>query len=163
KARLAQGVLHAPFDALIAERPVSVGTYVASGDLCFELLALEHREVLLDVPPQVAAAARPGASVALRSDALPGFELESTRLSMLPSPQARARTFTGVVRLEPRDDPERRLQPGMFVRAILELRAARGALVVPIDAVLEGAEGTRLALCSGDKEPKASFLAVRVL
>jgi len=167
KARLAQGVLVAPFDALVTGRTVSVGTYVAAGDACFELLSLDHRDVLLEVPAGVAAAARPDATVTLTSDALPGFSLDAKLHALLPAAQARARTFTGVVRLGAEDDPQRRLLPGMFVRAVMQLRSAQGACVVPVDALLLGEIGPHLAVARPDpdpaKPPTTAFVPVRVL
>jgi RND family efflux transporter MFP subunit len=163
RARLRQGVLVAPFDAIVTARPVALGSYVAAGDPCCELLALERREVVLELPPHAAASARPGAAIKLKSDALPGFEVAATLHSVLPSEEIRARSFAGVVRLESRDDPQFLLRPGMFVRARLELRAARGALTVPVDCVLEDDQGARLAVVVPGESPTAGFVPVDVL
>jgi RND family efflux transporter MFP subunit len=163
KARLQQGVLLAPFDAVVTSLEVAVGTYVAAGDACCELLSLERREIVLEIPSGIAAAAPRGASVALTSDSLPGFELSARLDSVLPSRTAHARTFQGVVRLGPQDDPEHRLLPGLFVRGRLELRAAQDALVVPVDALLFDERGASLATVKPGETPVAAIAAVTVL
>lgn len=166
RALLAQGTLLAPFDAQVTARPLTVGDYVAAGDLCCELLSLERREVLLEVPASIAGSVAVGARVTLTSDELPGFALDAPLVAILPSAQARARTFLGVVRVAAADDPGHRLQPGLFVRARLVLREAKGARVVPVDALLEGPEGTRLALAvptGAQSPPQAALIAVEVV
>ncbi len=163
RARLAQGTLLAPYDAVVTERPVALGSYVAAGDACCELLSLERRDVLLELPSGVAGSVRVGASVTLRSDALSGFELVKPLVTVLPPEDVRSRSFAGVVRLDGADDPERRLRPGMFVRAKIELRAARGALVVPIDALRLDDGHTLVVTASAGEKPTAAFVPVTVL
>jgi RND family efflux transporter MFP subunit len=163
RARLAQGELLAPFDAVVTERPVALGSYVAAGDACCELLSLERREIRLELPPGVAGRVSAGAEVTLTGDALPGFEARSELFTVLPSAQVRERSFIGVVRLGSDEDPERRLQPGMFVRARVALRAAHGAPTVPVDAVLDGEGGARLAVVAPGETPTAAFVPVVVL
>jgi len=163
RARLKQGVLTAPFAAVVTSRPVALGSYVAAGDACCELLSLERREIELDLPPSVAAVVQPGSRVTLTSDALPGFALEADLHAVLPSPDARARTFTGLVRIGAAADPRQRLRPGMFVRGIVELRAARGALTVPVDCLLEGGAEVAVAVVVPGETPTAARVPVELL
>ncbi len=166
-ARLTQGTLLAPFNAVVTARPVALGDYVAAGDVCCELLSLERREILLEIPSAVVGALEPGAAVVLTSDALPGFELAANLSAILPSAEPRARTFQGVVRIDATTDSAHRLQPGLFIRARTLLHAAKQARVVPIDALLEGPDGVRLAMVVPAKAPgeppTAAFVAVTVL
>ena len=163
RTRLEQGVLSAPYDAVVIARSVALGSYVDSGAACLELLSLEQREILLELPPRVVASLRPGTLVTLTSDEFPDFELQAPLDSVLPSKEARARVFTGVVRLEPDDDPERRLRPGMFVRASVELRAARGVLTVPVDCLIEDAGETHVFVVLPGEPPTAGLVPIRVL
>jgi RND family efflux transporter MFP subunit len=163
KARLAQGTLKAPFDAVVTERPVSPGDYVDAGDVCFELLSLERREILLEIPLALLGSVRPGARVTLRSDALEGFSLTAELGAVLSSAEPRARTFQGVVRVDCSADPEGRLQPGLFIRALVTAREAIGALVVPVDAILEGPNGTSLARLIPGPPASTAILPVEIL
>ena len=168
-AKLEQGVLTAPFTALVVRRPVALGSYVAAGDSCCELVSIERTEILIEMPPAIAAQVTTGMAVDLTSDALPGFARSATIAAVLPSPTTMGRTFTGVVRIEPEDKAELgtgkspgRLSPGMFVRARLRLRSVAGALLVPIDALFGEGDELRIAIVSGDP-PKAAHVAVELL
>lgn len=163
RTRLQQGVLLAPFDAIVTARAVSLGSYVEAGESCFELLSLEQREVLLELPPRVAMQLQPGSRVTLESDELPGMTLECALTTVLPATDPRARVFTGVVRIGPGDDPGQRLVPGMFVRASASLRSVEGALTVPIDCLAEDGGGARIVVVQPGETPTAAFVAVRVL
>jgi RND family efflux transporter MFP subunit len=163
RTRLEQGVLLAPFAALVTSRPVSLGSYVEAGAACFELLSLESREILLELPPRVAMQLQPGSGVTVESDELPGVSLECALTTVLPATDPRARVFTGVVRLEPGDDPEHRFVPGLFVRASANLRSIDGALTVPIDCLVEDGSGARVVVVQPGETPTAAFVEVRVL
>lgn len=163
RTRLEQGVLLAPYDAVVTWRTISLGSYVEAGAACFELLSLESREILLELPPRVANQLQPGAAVTIESDELPGFALECTLTSVLPASDPRARVFTGVVRIEPGADPQHLLVPGLFVRASANLRSIEGALTVPIDCLSEDGGGARIVVVLPGDTPTAGFLDVRVL
>lgn len=166
RAELAQGTLRAPFDAIVTSRPLAVGDYVAAGDVCCALLSLDRREVLLEIPASVIGTVAPGASVELTSDELPGLRIVAPLAAILPSPTPRARTFTGVVRVAADADPQRRLQPGLFVRGRLALREARAARVVPVDTLREGVAGNEVARVvegADGKPATAALVPVEVL
>jgi len=167
RAQLAQGRLAAPFDAVVTARPVALGDYMDAGDVCCELLSLEEREAWLEIPSTLVGLLAPGAPVTLTSDALPGFSLAATLAAVLPGGNERARTFRGVVRVAAAADPQRRLQPGLFVRARATVREAKQALVAPADAVIESPEGARVAIAVAPaqegKPPTAAFVPVAVL
>jgi RND family efflux transporter MFP subunit len=163
RTRLQQGVLLAPFDAIVTARPTSLGSYVEAGDACFELLSLEQREVLLELTPRVAMQLQAGSKVTLESDELPGMALECVLTTVLPATDPRARVFTGVVRIGPGDDPGQRLVPGMFVRASASLRSVEGAMTVPVDCLTEDGGEARIVVVKQGETPTAEFVAVRVL
>jgi RND family efflux transporter MFP subunit len=163
RTRLEQGVLLAPYDAVVTGRPVSLGSYVEAGEACFELLSLESREILLELPPRVAMQLQQGSTVTIESDELPGVALECALTTILPATDPRARVFTGVVRIEPGDDPEHRFVPGLFVRASANLRSVEGELTVPIDCLAEDGGGARIVVVQPGETPTAAFVAVRVL
>lgn len=163
RTRLQQGVLLAPYDAIVTARPVSLGSYVEAGEACYELLSLEQREILLELPPRVAMQLQPGSTVTVESDELPGVALECALTTVLPATDPRARVFTGVVRIGPGDDPGQRLVPGLFVRASANLRSVERALTVPVDCVAEDGGGARIVVVRPGETPTAAFVAVRVL
>lgn len=144
QARLAQGRLTAPFDAQVTSRPTAPGDFVAAGDLCCELLPLVQREVVLELPAALVGEVRAGAPVELSSDAHPGHVLAAPLTALLPSADPRGRTFRAIVRVDSGDADRDWLQPGLYVRARIERRAARGAFVVPVDTLIERPDATLL-------------------
>jgi RND family efflux transporter MFP subunit len=145
-AVLAQGVLLAPFDAVVSSRNVTLGSYAtagragALGSAPFTLVDMVNREVRLELPPSVATGLKVGAPVTLRADELPGLALETQLHELVPAADLASRTFVGVVRLDGLD-PGRRLMPGMFVRATFERTRVQGQMVVPTDALMVGGGG----------------------
>ena len=51
----------------------------------------------------------------------------------------------------------------MFVRASAELRAARGALTVPVDCLVEDSDGTHVFVALPGEPPTAGSVPIRVL
>ena len=167
EALLEQGRLLAPFDCVVSRRPMSEGGHANVGDPVFEVVDLARREVHLEVSPSLIADLRAGAPVTLRADEVPGQEWQARIDTLVPAADPGTRTFTAVVRLAEADDPERRLLPGMFVRAEVVRREVRGAIVVPEDSLLEGEQGIVVVVADAgekpDDPPLARFAPVRVL
>jgi len=171
---LKRGELRAPFPAVVTARGITDGSYTAAGNEAFVLLDLDRREVHLEIPAPIAAGLAAGAPVALTVDSLPGFRLETALDLLVPAADPQTRTFRGIVRLFDRD-PERKLLPGMFVRARIVRRRVSGERVVPADALVENARGISVVRAVEEaspeggkavrKEPesKARFVPVRVL
>ncbi|MHC4846650.1 MAG: efflux RND transporter periplasmic adaptor subunit, partial [Planctomycetota bacterium] len=145
-AVLAQGVLLAPFDAVVSSRNVTLGSYAAAGragalgTAPFTLVDMVNREVRLEIPPSVATGLKVGAPVVLRVDELPGLRIETQLDELVPAADLASRTFVGVVRLDGLD-PDRLMMPGMFVRATFERTRVQGRMVVPTDALMVGDDG----------------------
>ncbi len=150
KELLAQCELRAPFDGTIVARDVTDGSYAQTGAPAFTLVDLARREVWLEIPAVMAADLKSGAVVQLRSDDLPDVQVTAVLDELLPAANPAARTFKGVVRLEPEADGGR-LMPGLFVRARMERRHARSETVVPTDSVLLGEHGHFIAVMDPPK------------
>jgi RND family efflux transporter MFP subunit len=165
QARRRQGRLTAPFDAQVTSRPTAPGDYVAAGDLCCELLPLLQREVVLELPAALVGEVRVGASAEIHSDAHPERQLTAPLAALLPAVDPRGRTFRAIVRAEVGAAELDWLQPGLYVRARIERRAARGALVVPVDALLERRDGMQVVRFDPGETGKpggAAFVPVTV-
>ncbi len=161
-AQLEQGRLRAPFDGVVTRRFVTDGTFAAIGREAFELVDLERRVAHIEIPPPVAAALDDGVEVTLSVDELPGLSVLAQLDRVVPAADPGTRTFLGLIHLGERD-PERRLLPGMFVRASIVRRDALDALVVPTDAVLRRPEGASVVmLAPGDDGPTAVFVPVTI-
>jgi membrane fusion protein (multidrug efflux system) len=72
KARLAKMTIAAPFSGMIGVRSVSVGAFVSPGDRIVELAEIDPIKVDFRVPELALRNLRPGQSIRLTVDALPG-------------------------------------------------------------------------------------------
>lgn len=163
EAIAAQGELAAPFDGVLLARGVTLGSYVQAGDAAFELVDVRRLEVRLELPAALAAGVEAGGAVRLRVDG--GGELSAPLLAVLPSADPGTRTFRALLRPEPAAAVAAGMRPGSFVRSSLVVRRARGAPVVPRDALLEGPQGAAVMVAdaSGSGPPVARLVPVAVL
>lgn len=133
--------VRAPFDGQVKARLVDPGDWVNPGDATIELVAPERIEVLVDAPAELVPFLETGLRAELRRsehDAL----LEAHVKGIVRALDARTRTAT--VRLVPSSVPEW-LYPGGTVDVVFRIaRAASGAVIVPRDALVLGAVGTRV-------------------
>jgi len=127
--------LRAPWAGTVVRRLASEGDYMQPGEPLIELSDREHLEVHLEVPASAALHVARGASVTIRSDAAPEFEMHATVSAAIPSADLASRNFRAVVRVARSEQPSDVLRPGMFVRVQLDLTPREGVLVVPADAV----------------------------
>lgn len=163
--------IRAPFDAAVVDRVASLGDSVQPGDVVFELVDLSRREVLLEVPGHLAPRLGERPRVRLELAEREGFALETDLDTLVAAADEASRTFRGIVRLEPGEDVEHRLKPGMFVRATVALEPLRGAVLVPADAVRVVAAGEIVVKAKQPPAPEgggppalaAEWVPVRVL
>lgn len=169
QALLRRGRLSAPFAGVIARRLLDEGAQAGAGIPVFDLLDPARREVRLEVPPPLVASLQTGSAVVLTLDERPDFELPCVLHALVPAADPGSRSFTAVLRLEQEDD-QGVLLPGLFVRARLTLGRAAQQLLVPVDAVMEGAQGAVVVVADAPVEGKpqgtpdsARFVPVRIL
>jgi RND family efflux transporter MFP subunit len=129
---LADTTVRAPWAGLVAERHVTVGDYVKAGTRVATVVRVDPLRVELTVPEAAIGAIRRGQRVAFGVQAYPGRTFHGTVAYVGPAlrPDSRALVVEAVV-----PNPDRRLQPGLFVTARVELPATAPTLFVPAAAV----------------------------
>ena len=137
----------APFAGVITRRNVDVGDLIdagggAGGRPLFQLAQTDPLRVYVNVPQSYSQMIKPGQKVIVTQAELPGrtFEGEVARTSA--SIDTTTRTMQIEVSLPNRDGT---LLPGAFVQVSLPLEASQ-SLVIPTNALLFRAEGTRVAV-----------------
>lgn len=160
---LAQGELRAPYGGILVARGLTLGSYANPGEMVFELVDLDSREVRLELPQDLAVGLAVGTPVEIHSAALPEGALVAALDAVLPSARSDSRTFTGLVRLGPELDPGMRLLPGAAVTARMGTRSATVDTVVPADALLESPMGWVIVAVVDGTPPTAAFVPVRIL
>ncbi len=168
--RLDQTRLVALSNGVVLTRRASVGDYVTVGVPVLEVVDLGDLEVQVDIPGRYAHGLPSRARVRLTADDLRDWSFETQLAATIPAASESSRNFIGLVRLE-RDSPAREaLQPGMFVRVELDLRALEDVVILPADAVRRNPGSTEIArVVEGEPGPDgrpslvAEVLQVEVL
>lgn len=142
----------APFDGIITERKVEQGDLIVSGgvDGGRKLFAIAQPSVLrvqVNVPQTFAPDVKDGQEAALTVRERPGhvFHGKVARTSSALNPSSR--TLLVEVQIDNRDGA---LLPGMFSEVTFSLPRTHAAVLIPADALIADAHGTRVALVGAD-------------
>jgi len=141
----------APFSGVIAERNVDLGERVDTDSNVLLLVATDRLQLDLRVPQQYFRRVTVGAAVNIGVDALPGRNIATQVVQVVPVSDTDTRTF--VVRAKV-DNGDGLLAPGMSVSAQLRIGTAREGEVVPRDALIRYPDGRTtvwVAALDGDR------------
>jgi Cu(I)/Ag(I) efflux system membrane fusion protein len=122
--------IYAPIGGIVIDKHVTEGTYVQTGTKIYTIADLSQLWVQLDAYESDMMWIRYGQEVQFTTQAIPG-ELFKGRISFI-SPTVNPRTRTIKVRLNV-SNPEEKLKPEMFVRAVVRSKIASGAKVMNAD------------------------------
>jgi len=128
--------LRSPMGGVVLDRHATTGMYVTTGMQIYTIADLSHVWVTLDAYESDLVWIREGQEVRFEVEAYPGESFDG-RVAFV-DPVVNARTRTVRVRVEAAN-PDSRLKPEMFVRAVLragEPPAGRPPLVIPATAPL---------------------------
>lgn len=124
----------APISGVIAELSVREGMTTMAGASLFRINGLSTIWVNADVPENLSAQVRPGASVEARTPSLPGTTLKGKVSAILPEVNAATRTLKARVELP---NPGGRLVPGMFATINFTPATKQEVLIIPTEAVIQ--------------------------
>jgi membrane fusion protein (multidrug efflux system) len=133
EARLARTKIVAPFAGIIGIRQVSVGDYVKEGQDLVTLEDVSSLKVDFRLPEQLLAVLKPGQTVEIASDALPGRKYTAVLDAIDPLVDQNGRAVLLRARLRNTDG---QLRPGMFVRTRLIYAERPNALIVPEETLV---------------------------
>ena len=148
KKAVADTVVRAPFDGVVAERLVSVGDYVTRGTKVASVMRVSPLRLELTVPAQYVTAIAVGSAVNLQVDAYPGATFVGQVRFVSPAlrSETRALTVEAVVA-----NTDGRLRPGLFATARIEQAAKSPALLVPASAIQKTASASRVFVVVNDR------------
>jgi len=129
----------APFDGFIAQRFVSQGDFVQTGDKLFDLVALDPVEVEFQVRERDTSRVAMGDHVSVRVAPYPEQTFEAQVSMISPRIEPRTRTLR-VKALIP--NPDAKLRPGLFARVELGVDERIGVATIPEDAIVKRADRT---------------------
>jgi len=129
--------LRAPFDAILLERRVDIGTLVSPGTPAFTLADLHQIKARFNAPDSALRLFRSGQVMQVTVDAFPNEPFQGRVLSVAPAADPKSRSFEITLAI---DNPALKLRSGMIasVRATAEA-ADRPQLRIPIDALVHDA------------------------
>jgi RND family efflux transporter MFP subunit len=140
--------VRAPFDGFVTAEQTEVGAWLSRGDPVVEMIAISSVEINVAVPEEFIDVQRPGQTVSIRLDALPGATYPGKIARVIPQADLRSRTFPVKILLENKpqandlgrdgDDlpqPGYLFKAGMLARVTLAVSKPKSALMVPKDAL----------------------------
>lgn len=144
---LADTVVRAPFNGVVAQRLVSAGDYVTKGMKVAQVVRINPLRVQLTIPEQFVSAVSVGQPVNFVVDAYADRQFEGRVKYVSPALQAdqRALTIEAVV-----PNPKSELKPGLFATARIEQRAKTPGILVPAAAVQTTGGTSRVYVVTGD-------------
>ena len=126
--------LHAPFDSILVERRVEIGTLVSPGVPAFTVADLHLVKARFSVPDSALDMFRAGQLLPLSVDAHATEPFQGHVLSVAPAADAKSRSFEITVAI---DNPTLKLRSGMIASIRVAREAAERPLVrIPIDALV---------------------------
>jgi Cu(I)/Ag(I) efflux system membrane fusion protein len=122
--------IYAPIGGIVIEKHVTEGTYVQTGTRIYTIADLSQLWVQLDAYESDMMWIRYGQEVEFTTEAYPG-DVFKGRISFI-SPTVDSKTRTIKVRVNI-SNPEGKLKPNMFVRAVVRSKIASGARIMDAD------------------------------
>ena len=134
---LQKSIIKAPVAGVLDDRMVERGEYVKVGDPVALVVQVDRLKVLIDVPEKDVRYFHPGEEVSVvQAQIDTGEEIQrSGKLVHLAyKADERTRTYLGKVEV---DNQDRQLRPGMIVRIEALRRELKGAIAIPLYAVVD--------------------------
>ncbi len=141
RAHLEECLLKAPFDGVMDKVHVRQGDLATPRNPLLEMFDPDSLVVRFSVPEAHAAAVKPGLTVKIRLDALPGRTLRGKISRVYPSLDDDMHTRTVEAELAASRD----LMPHQFARVTLRLESVENAVILPVEAIVEMPDGTQVA------------------
>src|SRR5882762_6733448 len=159
RIRLERTTVRAPFAGVVGQRYVSLGDYVTNSTKLASLHTVNPQRATFQVPERFARSLSPGQAVTFRVAAIAGREFIGQVDFVDPIVQLPGRTILVKARAP---NPQRLLQPGMFIEARLVTAVRPNAVVIPEDAVVP-AQGTNAVwvVVDGKADRRKVTLGVR--
>jgi RND family efflux transporter MFP subunit len=152
--------LRVPFDGVLLERRVDVGTLVAPGTPAFIVADLQLVKARFSVPDTALPTFRVGEPLPLTVDAFANEPFQGNVLSVAPAADPKARSFEITVAI---DNPTMKLRSGMIASIQVAHEAAdRHQVRIPIDALVHDPIRDQYLVYTLEKKPGGAAAAKAV-
>jgi membrane fusion protein, multidrug efflux system len=155
RAAIDKKTIRAPFSGHLGIRQVNLGQMLREGDPIVTLQTLDPIYVDFTLPQQQLALARPGLTVQVTTDALPGETLQGRITAINPLVDAQTRQISVQATVANRGN---KLRPGMFVNVVVGLSERQKVLSIPATAVLYAPYGDSVFIIEDGADKKGKVL-----
>jgi len=138
RAQLEKMLIKAPFEGILAERMVSVGEYVNSGEDLIEIISKQNLKVKYVVPESYLPRLKLGQTISVSSGSYPNQTYPGKLDFIAPLVDENSGTLSLEASLP---NPDERLSPGMFVRVKHNLADRQSVLLIPQACLIPTIEG----------------------
>jgi RND family efflux transporter MFP subunit len=137
----------APFDGVITQRNIDIGTLVqadaTSGTFLFTLMHSDVLRIQLYVPQDEAFGIEPGVAAVVRVPEIPGHDFPGTVTRIADALQPGTRTLLTEIDVP---NPDRLLSPGVYCTVELKIPRKTPSLIVPSEAIIFNRNGLSVAV-----------------
>lgn len=155
RAAIDKKTIRAPFSGHLGIRQVNLGQMLREGDPIVTLQTLDPIFVDFALPQQQLALARPGLTVQVTTDAIPGETLQGRITAINPLVDAQTRQVSVQATVANRGN---KLRPGMFVNVTVGLADRQKVLSIPATAVLYAPYGDSVFIIEDGADKKGKVL-----
>jgi membrane fusion protein (multidrug efflux system) len=155
RAAIDKKTIRAPFSGHLGIRQVNLGQMLREGDPIVTLQTLDPIYVDFSLPQQQLQLARPGLTVQVTTDALPGETLQGRITAINPLVDAQTRQVSVQATVANRGN---KLRPGMFVNVAVGLADRQKVLAIPATAVLYAPYGDSVFIIEEGADKKGKVL-----
>jgi RND family efflux transporter MFP subunit len=152
----------APFDGVITQRNVDVGSLVqgnaTGGTFMFEIMQKDVIRVWVYVPQNAAFGVAPGVDAVVRVPELPGSEFPAKVTRIADAQQSGTRTLLTEIDLA---NPDGALRSGVYCTVELKIPRRSRSFVVPADAIIFNRNGLQVAVVNDGKAEIRKVTATR--
>jgi RND family efflux transporter MFP subunit len=152
----------APFDGVITQRNVDVGSLVqgnaTGGTFMFEIMQKDVIRVWVYVPQNAAFGVAPGVDAVVRVPELPGSEFPAKVTRIADAQQSGTRTLLTEIDLP---NPDGALRSGVYCTVELKIPRRSRSFVVPADAIIFNRNGLQVAVLNDGKAEIRKVTATR--
>ncbi|HKJ78128.1 MAG TPA: efflux RND transporter periplasmic adaptor subunit [Prolixibacteraceae bacterium] len=136
---LAKMNVTAPFSGVITELPYfTEDTRVAANSHVASLMNYDKMYMDINLPEKNISEVEVGQQVLVTNYTISEDTLSGKVTELSPAISTETRTFSGVIEI---DNPQRKLRPGMFVKADIVTASKDSTIVIPKDVILSGNRG----------------------
>jgi RND family efflux transporter MFP subunit len=139
--------LEAPFDGVITERLVEVGNILGPGTPAFRIIQIDRLKVQAGIPEKQITDFKPGNSVNIMFDALPGRKFTGQITYIAPEASTQTRTFVTEIAV---NNAHGDIRAGIMGNARIQQRSYGNALLIPLDALIETQQGRKAFIVRED-------------